>query len=216
MPTCFAPILRTLHGRRALRSATLAFTLLAAALTIAVPAASAHSVRHAPKQAHVAQSCANADTPELNASSGAVRGAVMCLINQQRAAHNLPALKDQSLLDRSAQGWTNEMIRSATFWHGSDFATRITAAGFVWSAAGENIATGFTTPRAVVSGWMASAGHCSNILDPSFSSVGTGVGRSVAGKYPSRAVWTQDFALRMGQPAPSSNWAPARGCPYTN
>jgi uncharacterized protein YkwD len=216
MSTYLPSILRTVLGACSLRSSAAALTLFLATLTIAVPGASANRVRHAPRLARIAQSCANAKTPALSASSNAIRAAVVCLINRERVSRGLPTLHDQSLLGRSAQGWTDQMIHSDAFSHGSNFAARITATGYTWSAAGENIATGFTTPQAVVTGWMGSAGHCDNILDPSFNDVGTGVGRSVGGQFPSGSVWTQDFALRMGQRSRSSDWGPANGCPYAS
>jgi hypothetical protein len=62
---------------------------------------------------------------------------------------------------------------------------------------------------------MASTGHCQNILSPSYTVVGTGVNRhAVVSAASGPATWTQDFALRIGQSAPSSNWGPANGCPY--
>ncbi len=106
------------------------------------------------------------------------------------------------------------MVATGDFSHGADFAARISAAGFRWMAAGENIATGFQTPRAVVRGWMASTGHCENILNPTYTSVGTGVVDRVVGSGGSGATWTQDFALGMGHRAPSHNTGPANGCPY--
>jgi len=107
------------------------------------------------------------------------------------------------------------MVAGHIFTHGSNFAGRISATGFRWSTVGENIATGYRTPRQVVGAWMASAGHCDNILDPAFSDVGTGVNRhGVSGYASGPATWTQDFALPLGQSAPSRNWAPAHGCPY--
>jgi len=206
---------RTLLGARRRCNAAAALMLMAAALIIAVPAANASQVGRSSNPAHAAQGCANADTPAVDASRNAMRAAVTCLVNQQRVSRHLPALREASRLDRSAQAWTDGMIRSGAFWHGSDFATRITDAGYSWSAAGENIATGYATPRAVVSAWMASTGHCQNILDPSFSNVGTGIGRHPVGASSSGgAAWTQDFGLPMGQPAPSTNFGPAHGCPY--
>ncbi len=142
-----------------------------------------------------------------------MRGAVLCLINEQRAAHHLPALRASRLLNRSAQGWTDAMVASGDFSHGADFAARITAVGFSWSAAGENIATGFVTPRQVVRAWMDSTGHCRNILNPSYADVGTGVSARPLRGFPP-ATWTQDFALPMGRSAPSGDWGPANGCPY--
>jgi uncharacterized protein YkwD len=144
-----------------------------------------------------------------------MRDAALCLVNQQRAAHQLPALHANSLLDRSAQGWTNAMVISGNFWHGNDFASRITAVGYSWSSAGENIATGFPTPRAVVTAWMASKDHCQNILDPSYLDVGTGLNRHPVGSFAGGpSTWTQDFGLPAGESARSGNTGPASGCPY--
>jgi uncharacterized protein YkwD len=144
-----------------------------------------------------------------------MKTAAVCLINRERTARGLPALHETSLLDRSAQGWTNHMVLSDLFSHGWNFASRITAVGFLWTFAGENIATGFSTPRQVVRAWMASTGHCRNILDPTFSAVGTGVlAKPVIGWAGAASTWTQDFALPMGQSPPSGNSRPQNGCPY--
>jgi len=106
------------------------------------------------------------------------------------------------------------MVSDGYFSHGADFSARISAVGFDWSNAGENIATGFTTPARVVRAWMASTGHCQNVLNPMYRDVGTGVtNRSIYGSR-SHGTWTQDFGLLMGQRPASGNWAPADGCPY--
>lgn len=184
---------------------------LAVLVLIAVPGATdagAASHRRRPAACPGARSRAGA------LSLRAARRAVLCLVNRQRARHGLPALREDSRLDRSAQGWTRTMVSRGQFVHGDAFS-RISAAGFDWSAAGENIATGFPTPAAVVAGWMASRGHCQNILDPGFSAIGIGmVARPVAGFASGPATWTQDFGLPMGRPAPSGNRGPADGCPY--
>jgi uncharacterized protein YkwD len=169
-----------------------------------------HDLRHT---ARTASGCGNANVAAGSASVAAMRASVVCLINRQRSSRRLPVLHASALLDHSAQGWTNAMVRTSLFSHGSDFSARISAAGFPWSAAGENIATGYATPRQVVAGWMASTGHCENILSPSFSDVGTGVSTRRLGRF-SPSTWTQDFGLRMGRRAPSHNGGPARGCPY--
>jgi uncharacterized protein YkwD len=107
------------------------------------------------------------------------------------------------------------MVARGTFSHGSDFAGRISDAGYDWAEAGENIATGFPTPRAVLRAWMADPLHCQNILNPSYRDLGVGVnGHPVAGAASGPATWTQDFGLSMFQSPPASNWGPANGCPY--
>jgi uncharacterized protein YkwD len=206
MPGPFAIAL----GRRV---AAAAASLLAISAILVAPAG-AHSRGHG-RSAHHSRSCPNADVSAAGAPLAVVRSAVVCLINQQRAAHGLPALRANRRLNRSSQGWSDRMVASSIFGHGADFSARISAAGFVWQAAGENIATGFATPQAVVSAWMGSLDHCQNILDPAYKDVGTGVNASpVQGFGSGGATWTQDFALPMHAKAPSHSWAPARSCPY--
>jgi uncharacterized protein YkwD len=159
--------------------------------------------------------CGYAHTPIHAATRSELRGAVVCLINQERAKRHLPGLVDNGRLDRSAQGWTNMMVSHRDFTHGADFASRISAVGFNWSNVGENIAAGFQTPLSVVHGWMASTGHCQNILSPIYRMVGTGVS-SGAPAANDDGTWTQDFGLWMGQHAASGNYGPAQGCPYSS
>lgn len=203
---------------RSLRSGrnAAALSLLCATVMIAAPGASANTLRHASRhgrRADATRVCANAATPAVAATNPVMDAAVVCLINQQRVDRHLPALNASSALDRSAHGWNDEMLRSGVYWHGANFSARITAAGFVWSTAGENIATGFRTPRDVVNAWMGSTDHCRNILDPAYSSVGTGVGHTTHGPFGGTVAWTQDFGLPRGKSSPSSNWGPADGCP---
>jgi uncharacterized protein YkwD len=187
---------------------------LLCALVLAAPAvvpATASARRHT-RSTHA---CQNTDTPVRRAPVHAMRAAVLCLVNQQRAARGLPGLHASPLLNRSAQGWSDSMVRGDFFSHGSNFAARIDAVGFRWSSAGENIATGFRTPRRVVNAWMHSTGHCQNILNPTFRDVGTGVDAAGVKAYGGTpGTWTQDFALPMGQRALSGNWTPAHGCPH--
>ena len=157
--------------------------------------------------------CAGARASVTTATRPVLQNAVVCLINQQRTSRGLPALAADSKLDRSAQGWTDQLVSQRELTHGADFAARISAVGFRWSAAGENIATGFDTPASVVAGWMGSIGHCENILDPSFREVGTGV--SAGATFASPGTWTQDFGLMLGQRPASSDGGPAAGCPYS-
>lgn len=153
--------------------------------------------------------------PAIVGTNRELKAAVVCLINQQRARHHLPRLRASRRLDRSAQRWTNAMVARRAFSHGADFSARITAVGFDWSAAAENIATGYPTPLAVVRAWMASLGHCQSILSPMYLDVGTGISRHpVRGFASGAATWTQDFGLPMGRRAPSGNFGPASRCPY--
>jgi uncharacterized protein YkwD len=180
------------------------------------------AIRHRPVNAtrHRAASgvCSNTGTPARRMPVAIARAAVLCLVNRQRAIHHLRPLRELQRLDRSAQGWTDAMVSGGFFAHSarsSSPGSRISAAGFAWKVAGENIATGYATPRQVVAAWMASPGHCRNILDPEYTDVGTGVDpRPVRGLSSRPSTWAQDFGLPAREPAPSSDWAPADGCPY--
>lgn len=132
--------------------------------------------------------------------------AVVCLVNKQRHHHGLPELSTNAKLDRSAQEWANYMARHHYFGHGA-WVARITATGLDWSNIGENIVSGSTEPTGAVNTWMASTGHCKNILDPVYRNTGVGV----AGRY-----WVQDFGLVVGQRPPSADYGPANGCPYAS
>lgn len=157
--------------------------------------------------------CPNSGASATAASLQTMRAAVVCEINLKRSAHGLPPLREAGALDNSAQGWSQTMVATNQFTHGASFSDRITAAGYSWAATGENIASGYLTPQAVVSAWMGSLDHCRNILMPSFRDVGIGEVPAGVGAG-SAATWTADFGLPLLSSPPSSNWGPADGCPY--
>jgi len=81
---------------------------------------------------------------------------------------------------------------------GSSPAQRVTRTGYVWRSVGENVAAGPTTPEEVMSGWLASAHHCENIMDGRFTEMGLAYvfePDSERGVY-----WAQVFALPRAAP----------------
>ena len=66
---------------------------------------------------------------------------------------------------------------------------RISLAGYPYQPTGENIAAGQSSAAAVLSSWMNSPGHCSNIMNPSSNQIG--VGYYPGGGY--GHYWTQTF-----------------------
>jgi uncharacterized protein YkwD len=131
--------------------------------------------------------------------------AVRCLINAQRTANGLPALRPDRRLAAAARGHSAEMVAYGYFGHpsrsGASFASRIAATGWMrnrssWSV-GENLAWGTggrATPQAIVAAWMASPPHRRTILSPVYHLVGIGVatGMPVAGEGDG-ATYTGDF-----------------------
>jgi uncharacterized protein YkwD len=198
---------------RAIGATLLCLSLILPASGLAAQQRHRHGARHRGLRRATTGTCPGATLDATQASRQALRDAVVCLVNQQRARFGLPPLHEARSLNRSAQGWSDAMVHAGVFSHGADFSARITAAGYDWSDAGENIATGFPTALDVVRGWMASTGHCQNILAANYADVGTGVNAHPLGSF-APATWTEDFGLWMGHRAPSGDGGPARGCPY--
>jgi uncharacterized protein YkwD len=70
---------------------------------------------------------------------------------------------------------------------------RVNATGYVWASLGENIAAGYAGIDSVVEGWMASEGHCANIMNPAFDEMGLACVIGTAGSRYSPS-WTQNLA----------------------
>jgi len=75
---------------------------------------------------------------------------------------------------------------------GSSSSERITYNGYEWSYAGENIAAGVETAEEVIQMWLASDGHCSNLMNPNFKDVGMAMVEDANADYV--YYWTQNFA----------------------
>lgn len=107
-----------------------------------------------------------------------------------------PALGWNSSLAKAATLHSQDMAARDYFAHqtpeGGTFDTRISAQGYTWSVAGENIAAGYSTLEAVVQGWLVSPSHCQNLMSPEFREVGMGSDTRAGSKY--GVYWTQDFA----------------------
>lgn len=101
-------------------------------------------------------------------------------------------------LTAAAQGHAADMAANNYFSHvsqdGRAFTQRLEAAGYAWSAAGENIAAGQRSVQAVVDGWMASDGHCANIMGASFQHVGMACVQAPAGASAYGMYWTLNLA----------------------
>lgn len=102
-------------------------------------------------------------------------------------------------LGLAADAHSRDMVSGNFFSHtgsgGSSAGQRITAAGYNWSSYGENIAAGQATVTEVVDGWMASEGHCVNIMNGNFVDIAVAcVPGTSATTY--RSYWT----MALGRP----------------
>ena len=75
---------------------------------------------------------------------------------------------------------------------GSAPADRVARSGYVWRGTGENVASGQQTADAVMKSWLASPGHCENIMEPRFTEMG--VAFALAPEQNPNIYWTQVFA----------------------
>jgi uncharacterized protein YkwD len=76
---------------------------------------------------------------------------------------------------------------------GSGPSDRATGAGYAWKRIAENIAAGQTKAETVFATWLASPGHCANMMDPRATE--TGIAYAVS-ESDSRAIfWVQIYAL---------------------
>lgn len=105
-----------------------------------------------------------------------------------------PALGWNEKLGRAAARHANDMVSHDFLGHtgsdGSSAADRISAEGYEWSAIGENVAAGQSSPQEVVAGWLSSPGHCANIMSPDYLHMG--IARAEGGSY--GIYWAQTFA----------------------
>jgi hypothetical protein len=115
----------------------------------------------------------------LGVSTSISSSEVISLTNIQRANNGLPALNTNSKLMSAAQAKAQDMFAKDYWAHNAPDGTTpwywITAAGYNYSTAGENLAKGFSTSNGVVQGWMNSPGHRANILNTSFIDTGVAV-----------------------------------------
>jgi uncharacterized protein YkwD len=126
---------------------------------------------------------------DLNSPNG-----VVAITNAIRARAGCGPVFANRRLNAAARSHSVDMARRGYFGHntlnGINPGWRVAAAGYSWSAYGENIAWGQPDARSVMNDWMNSPGHRANILDCRFRNIGVGVAYNRSGV----PYWTQDFA----------------------
>ena len=184
--------------------------LLAVALSLAIsaePAAAAAvrrpvSVRQTPASAALtaADPLTNTLFLPLIRNGNSPETEVVVLTNQERAKAGCPALTVNPQLTGAAEGHSADMAINDYFSHysldGWSPWARIKETGYTYSLAAENIAAGYSTPAAVVQGWMNSDGHRANILNCSLTEIGVGYLylANDTGSVNCHHYWTQVFA----------------------
>ena len=119
-------------------------------------------------------------------SRGEAAGAVLCLVNGERAQHGLRPLRRSRMLTRAAASHSRDMVRRRYFAHvspsGVGLYRRVARTGYLRRAPradlGETIACGadaLATPRELVGDLMSSAPHREIILTGRFREIGVGL-----------------------------------------
>jgi uncharacterized protein YkwD len=147
---------------------------------------------------------ASAAAAVVGRESGAdIRARVVELVNAARSHGRrcgserfapAPALTASRNLNEAAAGHARDMMRNQFFEHrgsdGSEPRDRVERTGYRHRLIGENIALGPESAEEVVAGWLASPGHCANIMEPRFQEIGVALAR---GKKRGQVYWVQTF-----------------------
>jgi uncharacterized protein YkwD len=168
---------------------------LAAPLSTPVPGYT--TVTAGPAEPNVTSPARSATAVAVNTEFDTLADQVVTRTNDERTRNGCPALRTDLRLTVAAVAHTTEMAFRQQLTHtganGSDPGERIRGAGYDPAAGwAENVAAGYPTPEAVMTGWMKSKGHRENILNCSLKAIGVGVARAANGLF----YWTQDFGGR--------------------
>ncbi len=136
-----------------------------------------------------------------NPSDLSIRGVIEYTNGARSLNGGLPALIENSTLDRDAKIKLDDMFAKQYFEHESptgvgpsDIAN---AVGYQYILVGENLALGdFGSDEKLVKAWMDSPGHRANILNAHYQEIGVAVGK---GMYEGRLTWlaVQSFGMPL-------------------
>ncbi len=147
-------------------------------------------------------------TIRVEDSSLSING-IVSFTNKERTKKQLPALKNNQPLNKSAEKKLQDMFSNQYFEHqsptGVSVSDLVRNADYQYIVVGENLALGnFGGDQQVVTAWMNSPGHRANIMDPRFQEIGVAVGK---GLYKGKEQWiaVQHFAKPLSScPGPNS------------
>jgi uncharacterized protein YkwD len=149
------------------------------------------------------------EVPDVSATAPVeLEQRVLALANEARARGRscgserfdaAPPLQASASLREAAGRHARDMARRGYFDHvapdGSRPKERVQRAGYTLQLIGENIAFGPESAEEVVAGWLASPGHCANLMDPRFRDMGVAVAKGHKARH---FYWVQN----LGAPAP--------------
>lgn len=166
--------------------------------------------------ATAAAACASSDTSLSSLDAATAKGALLCAVNDRRAAQRLAAYGADRALTQAAQGHDDAMVSHDFFDHaspgGATLIDRVRATGWIPSAGsyalGEAIAWAgapLDTATQMVAQWMTSPPHRAILLDDHYRKAGLGVARGVpVGPDMPGTTIVLDVGVRTRAPAASS------------
>lgn len=125
----------------------------------------------------------SASPPQAAPAPNPVERGVRGCVNRERQARGLAPLRPVTPLVRAARMHARNMARLGFFDHtdpqGRSVAERVALFDPAnrFTVIGENIAAGYDSAASACRGWMSSAGHRQNVLNPDYTHIGTGFAR---------------------------------------
>lgn len=128
---------------------------------------------------------------------------VLAHMNFYRGLNGTAPLRIEPRLAKAAEDRIRDMEERQYWAHlsptGASPFMWLTLRGYSFSAAGENLASGFDTAEVLVSTWMESAGHRRNIISPDFQDVGIAIIDGATTRRSSGRSVVVIFARQRGQ-----------------
>ena len=110
-------------------------------------------------------------TSKANAMSS---GELLAGVNQVRASKGASPLVYNGQLTGSAQAKAQDMCQK-NYWEHGNWISFINASGYPYYKASENLAHGFSSAQATITGWINSPSHYANMIDPVLKDTGFGI-----------------------------------------
>jgi uncharacterized protein YkwD len=135
------------------------------------------------------------------------------MISGYRARFGLGPLAIDPELSRIAAGYAADMAAADKMTHAltkeSKIGERLKANGYVFVAAGENIAAGYRTLAEAFSGWRDSRAHDEGMKDPDMTVMGIGTAYNPNSKY--KVFWCLILARPLDAGSPGLESTPGVG-----
>ncbi len=128
---------------------------------------------------HLFSGMGNPNKSILGYASSITPKEVINATNEERALLGLDALQVNDLLTEAAINKGKDMFADQYWSHTAPDGTEpwsfLRQAGYVYHVAGENLARDFSNTKNMVTAWMASPTHRSNIVNPKYTEIGIAV-----------------------------------------